>query len=272
MAEINRSRVKRSFSRQAEKYDSLARVQQRVRERFLNIYMADCGTPKAILDVGAGTGALLDSLVNRYPEAVIAGVDLAQGMATRALQRFTGCSKSVFVCADGESLPFKDNSFDLVVSTSTYQWLYPFSRAFAEAWRVLEPGRSFCIALFGEKTLYELRWSYKRALEPEGGASQDRSHVFASDEEVLTSLMDAGFTECSVSSELEVELHVDVPALMRSLKNIGAGNAAAMSGRGLSGRKTMDSMIGNYQREFGMNGCIPATYQVLYCVGVKPCS
>jgi len=235
----NLTELYRSSPRQAEKYDASARVQQRVHERFLIAHMEDCGAPGSILDIGAGTGALLDSLASRYPGALLAGVDLAQGMARRALQRFTGSGNPFFVCGDGEALPFKANSFALVVSTSTFQWLYPFNKAFAEAWRVLEPGSRFCFALFGEKTLYELRDSYKRALASEGGTALDRSHVFASEEEVLQSLVEAGFKDCSVASELEVEVHADVPALLRSLKNIGAGNAAAMPGRGLSGRKIM---------------------------------
>ena len=270
MAGINRSKVKNSFSRQAEKYDSLAQVQQRVLERFLHIYMAEGAAPDAILDIGAGTGALLDSLEKRYPEALLAGVDLAHGMARRALQRLSGSRKLVFVCGDGEALPFRDDCFSLVVSTSTYQWFSPLNCAFAEAWRVLEPGGRFCFALFGQKTLYELKSSYRRALTSLDAAIPDRSHDFVAEEEVLSALLGAGFTDCSVSSELELELHPDVPALMRSLKNIGAGNASAISARGLSGRKVMNSMIENYQTIYGMNDCIPATYQVLYCSGKKP--
>lgn len=270
MVEISKSRVKCSFSRQAEKYDSLALVQQKVLERFLCFYLEGGISPRTILDVGAGTGALLDALGKKYPASILAGVDLAEGMARFALQRLEKFRNYGLVCGDGAALPFKDSSFEVVVSTSTYQWLYPFNRAFVEAWRVLEPGGRFCFALFGQNTLFELRRSYKKALSALNIEYLDRSHIFAAETDVMSALRLAGFTDCSVSSELEVESHADVPALMRSLKNIGAGNAAAISRRGLSGRNIISLMIDNYQSEYGVNDCIPATYEVLYCSATKP--
>ena len=62
-----------------------------------------------------------------------------------------------FISADAEWLPFADAAFGLVLSTSTLQWLNSLDLAFAEALRVLAPGGLFCFAMFGEKTLFELR-------------------------------------------------------------------------------------------------------------------
>ncbi len=270
MSDINRSRVKNSFSRQAEIYDSQSRVQKRVLNHFMDICLRETRKPDSILDVGSGTGRLLDALNCKYPAAQIAGLDLAPGMAKKALQQLSGCKNLVLVCGDGEALPFINDTFSLVVSTSTYQWLYPFQAAFKEVWRVLEPGGGFSFALFGKETLYELKCSYKKALASLDADIQDRTHYFANEEEVLTSLIDAGFRDCSVTSQLEMELHSSVQELMRSLKSIGAGNASITPGRGLSGRMILNRMIDNYQADFGANNSIPATYQVLYCKGRKP--
>ena len=52
------------------------------------------------------------------------------------------------------------------------------------------------------------------------GGGTDRSHSFFSQAEVLQALSRVGFLSPTVSSELEVEMHRDVPELLRSLKRI----------------------------------------------------
>ena len=75
-------------------------------------------------------------------------------------------------------LPFADGIFDLVVSTSTFQWLAALEKAFSEAKRVLTPGGTFLFALFGEGTLHELKNSYRTVLLAENAIDKDRSHNF----------------------------------------------------------------------------------------------
>lgn len=266
MVDIDKGKVRRSFGSQALNYDDLAMVQQKVVDRFLELNMTGVSPPETVLDVGCGTGRLLESILSRVPSACAVGVDLAHGMLQCASARL-GESVSL-VCGDGETLPFKDASFDLVVSTSVYQWINPADRAFAEARRVLKPGGRFCFALFGENTLMELRRAYKLALSGKGSGETDRSHNFASREQTLSALSSAGFRECSVVREFEVEMHADVPALLRSLKGIGAGNASAAPSRGLSGRSVTTAMMDIYERNHAGENGIPATYEVLYGVGL----
>lgn len=258
-ASIDRSKVQHSFHRQAGDYDDHAVVQRRVVERLTGTLRSHELAPGRVLDVGAGTGRLLASLRQLYPGSLTVGADLAFGMCRTAMQNLTQ-QDVVVVNADAEHLPFGGGSFDLVLSTSTFQWLASLHHAFAEARRVLAPGGAFCFALFGEKTLFELRDSYRKALS----AGPDRSHAFFSQSDVLDALRAAGFSDCCASSEMEVEYHGDVPELLRSLKRIGAGSAAPVKGKGLSERRVMVEMMEAYRRDYGCEGAIPASYEVVY--------
>jgi len=266
MADIERELLRKSFSSHARQYDSLALVQKRVTDRFTELLKGSPVSPAALLDIGSGTGRLLESIGQILPETELVGIDLAFGMTKSAGNRL---GRAVFVCGDAENLPFNDSCFDLVVSTSTYQWITPLEPAFTEVYRVLKPNTSFSFALFGEKTLFELRESYQKAALSAERPAADRTHQFATAKDVVSALTAAGFTECRVNDEIETEIHPDVPALLRSLKGIGAGSAARSSGSGLSGRSVMLGMMKIYMEKYGTNGGVQATYQVLYGSGRK---
>jgi malonyl-CoA O-methyltransferase len=272
MGSIDRSRVRRSFDRQAVFYEETVVVQKRVRENILRQLREDehREAPRCILDVGAGTGELLRAVRNLYPDAFLAGVDLAPAMGRTAMGTLRGRGGALLVEGDAESLPFADCSVDLVLSTSTYQWLNTLQKAFSEALRVLSPGGMFRFALFGGDTLRELRLSYRRALKAPPVQERDRTHHFFSLQDVASALTTVGFSSCRVESCIEREFHPDVSSLLRSLGRIGAGNASLISDRrGLAGRTVMMEMMELYCREYGCSSGIPATYEVIYGKGRK---
>ncbi len=265
MPGIDRRRVCNSFHARAGDYDRHAVVQKRVLERFADLLPAGSGIAR-VIDIGSGTGVLLQMLAARYPMARLTGLDLALGMAMTARERLMATGRVDFVTADAEALPVGDACLDLVVSTSTLQWLEGLERAFGEVRRVLVPGGRFCFALFGEQTLFELRTSYRAAVTAVGGGAIDRTHRFKSAADVERALRSAGLAPEYLVSELEVEIHQDVPHLLRAIRRIGAGNAAQMPGRGLAERRVMLAMMDHYQREYAVKGAIPATYEVIYGV------
>ncbi len=101
-------------------------------------------------------------------------------------------------------------------------------------------------------------------MEKSGRGLKDRTHTFHAATEVEAALGRTGFNDARVFSELEVEYNPDVPALLRSLRRIGAGNAAPAGSRGLAERRVMLDMMDIYQREHAVDGLIPATYEVIY--------
>lgn len=269
MPMFDRRRVREAFGKQAHEYEAHAAVQRRVIARLLELVKNEGMTPRRLLDVGAGTGMLLRSLRDICRDASFVGIDLAPGMSRVARENLNTDGGTQILTGDAEHLPFSAGSFDLVLSSSTFQWLPTLDAAFGEALRVLAPGGTFCFALFGAGTLHELRSSYRRALEAAGRSGEDRSHSFFTGEDVAAALARAGFTGCRVSSEQELEFLDDVPALLRSLKRIGAGNASPITPRGLAGRRVMLEMMDRYRDAYGGESGIPATYGVIYGMGKK---
>ncbi len=266
MGIIDRIKVRKSFDRGACRYEETVVVQKRVVDRILaTLEETPPGKPpRRILDVGAGTGMLLRSLRKLYPDAFLAGLDLAPGMGSLAFGSTRETGDLCCVEGDAESLPFADGSFDLVVSTSTFQWLDVLDTAFTEAQRVLVPGGTFLFALFGEGTLHELKSSYRRALLSENLEATDRTHQFFTRGDVAETLLELGYRVGIVESVFEREYYPDVPSLLRALRGIGAGNAMSLPTKGLGGKRVMMKMMDVYQGEFLEERGISATYEVIY--------
>lgn len=259
---FDKARVARAFSRGAERYDGHAHVQRRAVERLLALALPGLAPPRRALDVGTGTGAVLAELAARYPAAALAAVDLAPGMARAARARVPRAALAV---GDAERLPFAAGCFDLVVSSSTFQWLARLEPALAEARRVLAPGGAVAVAFFGGATLHELRGAWREAL-PSGAA--DRSHAFHGEAEVARALEVAGLAPRLVRAERVVERHPDPLALLRTLKHIGAGHAGPLPAApgGLAARGALERMARVYVARHGVAGWVPATWEIVYAV------
>jgi SAM-dependent methyltransferase len=68
----------------------------------------------------------------------------------------------VDVIADGQRLPFKSGTFDLVIATQVFEYLLDPRQAANEVLRVLKPGGAFClsVAAFAPRFGDEERWRF----------------------------------------------------------------------------------------------------------------
>ena len=94
--------------------------------------------PRAILDLGTGTGSVARLAAELWPDAEIVGADVSAGMIEEARSRATG-PRQRYEVADAARLPYEDGAFELVALNN----MIPF---FDELARVTAPGGTVAIA------------------------------------------------------------------------------------------------------------------------------
>lgn len=262
---VSTLQVRQHFSAHASEYERYAQVQKRVVNGLISRLPADLCPYHLALDLGTGTGDLARQLREREPGLPIIVADIAHAMTLASSKRV---ETVIAIDADAEALPLRSESFGIILSASMYQWVNDLPKAFAEVQRILQPGGLFAFALFGAGTLHELRAAHTAALAEEGRVATSHMQHFPDMETVRAALGFAGLSG-KIEALDEQEEHPDVPHLLRSLKRIGAQNAASNRPGGLSGRRTTERMMSIYKDRYACNGLIPATYQVIYGVARK---
>lgn len=271
MRAIDGRHMRGNFSSHAGDYDRYASVQKRVVELLcgkISAFEMKLGVPLAglHLDVGTGTGALAAEILFSDPEKQLVVMDIAHGMTHEAATRLPAVS----ACdGDAKSLPFADGAFASVVSSSVYQWVDCLQEAFVEVARVLKPGGLFALALFGDRTLCELRASHRQAVAENNKSRSSHVQSFPTLSEVSAAVDLAGLSCRDLLSKMEVEYHADVPDLLRQLKQIGASNAASDRPRGLASRRVMQSMMKSYEERYRCDAGLPASYEVIIAIAEK---
>ncbi|MDY7022273.1 MAG: methyltransferase domain-containing protein [Cyanobacteriota bacterium] len=98
-----------------------------------------------VLDVACGTGELERLLLEQYPSLYIAGVDISEQMLVQARQKLTGYTNVSFENTTASSLPFSDESFDVVISANSFHYFSDPEKVLTEMRRVLKPGGTIAI-------------------------------------------------------------------------------------------------------------------------------
>ena len=105
----------------------------------------------SVLDVGCGPGTLARMAARRRSDLTVRGVDPSAEMIRYAQEHAAprAAGRLEFVRAGAERLPFPDETFDVVVSTMSFQHWHPLRDAVAEVLRVTRPS--------GRVLLYNVR-------------------------------------------------------------------------------------------------------------------
>jgi malonyl-CoA O-methyltransferase len=266
MSDIDRRQVQRHFSASCKNYDGFADVQKRVAQRLADLVRSEGPSQGRFLEVGTGTGYFAELLTQFNPQLQPLISDLAHGMTRIAKQRLP---RSWAVDLDAAALPIASGSLPLICSASVYQWVENLGTAFGECLRVLQSEGLFICALFGNRTLWQLKDCFREALFLEGYGEPDYLLTLPGKTLVEKSLREGGFEIFRVWEEEEEEQHVSVPSLLRSIKGVGAHNASQRRPRGLSSRRVMHRLSEIYGQRFSAGDFLPATYHVIYIVARK---
>jgi len=156
----NREAAERYFAEHASRWDEIRslHVPERQVEAAI-LARAGEGPFRAMLDIGTGTGRMLELFAERYERAL--GVDLSPamlGMARANLER-AGIAHARVRIGDGTNLPVLRDSFDLVVIHQVLHFLDDPAAAIAESATALAPAGRMLIVDFAPHELEFLRQS-----------------------------------------------------------------------------------------------------------------
>ena len=135
--------------------------------RTLDLALEVKAMPARVLDVGCGTGLLLRLLADRLPNRgqELLGIDAAGGMIDVA-KAAAEDPRLGFSTGAAEHLPYADEYFDLVISTTSFDHWEDQAAGIRECFRILEPDGYFVLTdLFSlclAPTLLLGRWDHAR--------------------------------------------------------------------------------------------------------------
>jgi SAM-dependent methyltransferase len=202
MADLSQSSVKSYFETEVQRGRRLLPDPGKLRDfgSYLKYseataLMADPAVGR-VLDVGCNHGSLEAMFHHQYPELAattsIDGIDIA-GTAVEQAQQL-GLENCCFRCYDGDSIPFDDHSFDLVVLIEVIEHVIDKDALFQEISRVLKPlGRLFVTTPNPQCWPLRLESRMYRAACWAAGKQVHEKDEFVTHDQLLAALQRAGF-------------------------------------------------------------------------------
>lgn len=210
---FNKKIIADKFSNSAKNYDEFATAQKEAAETLFHLTSPYLKADSKILDLGSGSSFLAKKFNQKNNQ--IFEIDLAFNMLNLWQNR---PENILAIQADIENLPFKNNSFDLLVSSFSLQWLNSFDQAFESFYELLKKDGilSFCIP--NNESLQELKIA-----SLESGCNFNFNNL-PKIEDLLSGLIKAGFVEKNIAEQtLKSEFDHGLQAL-HSIKKIGANH------------------------------------------------
>nr|CAB3264258.1 NADH dehydrogenase [ubiquinone] 1 alpha subcomplex assembly factor 5-like [Phallusia mammillata] len=220
-----------------------------------------------VLDLSSNRGFLSRTLTKQDGIDYVVQGDICRENLVHSFPSQLPCDSVAF---DEELLPYRDNSFDLVLSSMGMHWVNDLPGCFKQILRVLKQDGCFIGVMCGADTLYELRCSLQLAeTERESGMAPHISPMIPG-HQLANLLWGAGFSLVTLDFD---ELIVNYPSMFELMEDLqGMAENSAIVHRKMLHRDTLIAAASIYQAMYGdkSSECIPATFQLLFMIGWKP--
>jgi SAM-dependent methyltransferase len=187
----------------------VGRWSRRVALRFLAWLQA--GPDLEWLDVGCGTGALAQTVLEQARPRRVRGIDPSQGFVDYATAHVVD-PRVGFEVGDAQSLPFADGEFDAAIAGLVLNFVPEPGRALAEMARVVRPAGTVAAYVWdyaGRMQLMRYFWDAATALDPAAVSLDEGRRFPLCQAQPLSALFEqAGLEEVSVTA-------IEVPTRFR---------------------------------------------------------
>ncbi len=254
----NKQKILDAFSSKYKTYDQYSIVQKEVSMRMMERLKSIKSSPKNILDIGCGTGFLSKLLAKNFPDSNIICLDFSHEMIKSCRSKN---AKFNLVVADAEYLPFKANSFDLVISSFTLHWCTEIEKIFLDIYNILNNDGFFMFSTVGPDTLIELRNAYKLIDDNKHVNDFHDMHIYGD------LLLSSNYNDPVTDVERIIIEYDDFSEVLKSLRKTGASTVQSSNSYATS-MKTLKDLEKFYQIN-KQNNCFPVTYEMIYGLAWK---
>jgi len=178
--------------------------------------------------------------------------------------------KDAKIVADRDILDLEDSAHDLVIHALALHWANDPVGQLVQARRALKPDGLFIAVLFGGQTLTELRAVLAEAEAAVTGGLSPRIAPMAEIRDAGALLQRAGFALPVADSVTQVVTYATPLHLMRDLRAMGEANALSGRNRRPLRRDILMRATHLYQREFGQDDRVRATFEMIFLTGWAP--
>jgi SAM-dependent methyltransferase len=170
-----------------------------VASRFLEFLAAPRGGEW--LDVGCGTGALSETVLDEGGAGAVTGIDRSEGFVGFARDRLAGRAAS-FDVGDAHDLPYAPAYFDVVVSGLVLNFVPDAALALREQHRVVKPGGLVGAYVWDYPRMEMMARFWEAAAAVDSGDVPDEAERFAgwTDEGLAVRFHQAGFRDIGTTA------------------------------------------------------------------------
>jgi ubiquinone/menaquinone biosynthesis C-methylase UbiE len=157
--QFKKKKIIRDYNSSAPFYDK--RYKKIQEEKYNIVLNGQIISMKRILDLGCGTGLLFEYFLrSEAPEKFIGSKYIAIDISLMMLEEFKlkllNLKKKAFISlilSDIEHLPFREDSFNLILSFTSFQNLPTYNKSIQEIFRVSSKGTKIIISILKKKLL-----------------------------------------------------------------------------------------------------------------------
>ena len=244
--------IRLRFEQAAATYEQQAQVQLLVADRLLELLHATIPSPPAgrILEIGCCTGLLTEKITDRFPGLThLTASDLVDSFAHCVAQKTEHLAhKVLFLAGDIETVSLPGR-YDLIISSSTLQWVHDLPRLCRKLARHLNPGGAMAVALYGRENMREIR-----AVTGVGLRYMNLEQLIA--------VVQKDFQILAAKQSLETLWFQDAISVLKHLRATGVNSI----GQRPWTRRQLNTFLGDYRERFSGPRGVQLTYHPMYAI------
>jgi len=240
---LSKNYIKRSFDLAAKTYSSFSELQNVIAKSLIN--MINKNFFGNVLEIGVGDGKLANIVNFDYLNYI--GIDLSPNMAYIFKKNHPF---KYSIIGDAENLPFRPNTFDLIISSSVFQWFSNPKESIPKLFSLLKSKKNIYFSAFSKGTFYQMQEVSK--ITGFGSVLELKDIYFYEN---------LGF-ECK--KNIYTIYYKNVKDFLYSHKKSGARYTNQTS---LCAKSKYFEFCTTYEKLFGSKKGIEVTYVVVFCKG-----